>query len=130
MTEPKPGEKTEDRRSYPRAELSVRGVLLADDGHEIEISSINISESGMLIVAREPVEEFTLISAVIRLPGPDNGEEDKEVYCEGIVVRIEYHTPSEFPYRLAVHFYHLESEARAAIRDVVKRKNGAVQHRH
>lgn len=121
MAEPMSDEEIRERRKHLRAKISLNGVLVGEDGREIEISSVNISESGMLIAAREPVEEFTVVSAVLRLPGPDNGEEEVEVYCESVVVRIEYDSGSEFPYRLAVHFSRLDPEVRAAIRDLIKR---------
>lgn len=120
MAAPKAESTFEERRRYPRSEISLNGVIIGDDDREIEITSVNISESGMLIAAKEPLDEFTLISAVMRLPGPDNGREALEVYCEGVVVRIEYDNASEYPYRIAVHFSRLEREARAAVRDIVE----------
>jgi c-di-GMP-binding flagellar brake protein YcgR len=118
-----------ERRRYPRAEISLNGVLVGEGDKEVEITSVNISESGMLIAAKEPLDEFTIVSAVIRLSGPDNGREDVEVYCEGVVVRIEYDNASEYPYRIAVHFSRLDPEARAAIREMVQRAGeGALKH--
>lgn len=128
------GTKTEnrfvERRRYPRAEISLNGVLIAEDKREIEITSVNISESGMLITAREPLEEFTVISTVMRLSGPDNGREGMEVYCEGVVVRIEYDNSSEYPYRIAVHFSRFDSDAREAIRDMVRRAGEEASKSH
>jgi c-di-GMP-binding flagellar brake protein YcgR len=123
MVAPKTEPTFRERRRYPRAEISLNGVIIGDDDREIEITSLNISESGMLIAAKEPLDEFTIISAVMRLPGPDNGREALEVYCEGVVVRIEYDNASEYPYRIAVHFSRLEQEARAAVREIVERKS-------
>lgn len=120
MVAPKTKPTFKERRRYPRAEMSLNGVIIGDDDREIEITSVNISESGMLIAAKEPLDEFTIISAVIRLPGPDNGREALEVYCEGVVVRIESDNASEYPYRIAVHFSRLDHEARAAVREIVE----------
>jgi hypothetical protein len=116
-------QRAEERRRYPRAEISLNGVLVSGGDKEVEIESINISESGMLIGAKEPLDEFTIISAVMRLSGPGNGREDVEVYCEGVVVRIEYDNASEYPYHIAVHFSRLDREARMAIREMVQRTN-------
>jgi len=110
-----------ERRRYPRAEISLNGVIIGGDEREIEIKSLNISESGMFIAAREPLDEFTVISAIMKLPGPDNGREAIEVYCEGVVVRIEYDDANEYPYRMAVHFSRLENEARAVVREIIER---------
>lgn len=120
MVAPKTKPTFKERRRYSRAKISLNGVIIGDDDREIEITSVNISESGMLIAAKEPLDEFTIISAVMRLPGPDNGREALEVYCEGVVVRIEYDNASEYPYRIAVHFSRLEHEARAAVREIVE----------
>jgi c-di-GMP-binding flagellar brake protein YcgR len=130
MARTKTEKRFEERRRYPRAEISLNGVLVGGDNREIEITSVNVSESGMLITAREPLEEFTVISAVMRLPGPDNGREGTEVYCEGVVVRIEYDNASECPYRIAVHFSRLDSDAREAIRDMVRRTGEETSKSH
>ncbi|UCE26256.1 MAG: PilZ domain-containing protein [Candidatus Coatesbacteria bacterium] len=130
MATPKVSRTFQERRRYPRAEISLNGVIIGDDDREIEMKSLNISESGVLIAAREPLDEFTVISAVMRLPGPDNGKEALEVYCEGVVVRIEYDNASDYPYRIAVHFSRLEQEAKAAIREIVERTCEETSKKH
>jgi len=93
-----------ERRKYSRADIRVNATITVD-GQDISVTTKNISRSGMLLDATDPIEEFTVIAVTLELPYL-NGE--IKINCEGVIVRAAMGFESAFPYSLAVHFIDIE----------------------
>ncbi len=89
-----------DRRKYPRANIRVKGTITID-GAPVSVITRNISRTGMLLDASDPISEFTIIGITLELP---NAEETVKVNCEGVIVRVQPGFEPDLPYSLAVHF--------------------------
>jgi c-di-GMP-binding flagellar brake protein YcgR len=93
-----------DRRKYPRVKIRVKGTITVD-GDPVSVITRNISRTGMLLDASDPIGEFTVIGIILELP---DTEETIKVNCEGVIVRVQPGFEPDLPYSLAVHFVETE----------------------
>lgn len=103
-----------ERRKYPRARISYRGVLETANGGKILLRARNISASGIYFNAAGPVEEFTEVRIVVALPAVGSAE-PLAFTCTGVIVRVEKNEDGDWPYSAAVHFTEIDDYHREAI---------------
>jgi diguanylate cyclase (GGDEF)-like protein len=74
----------QDRRSYRRVHAALDGTfcLLAAEYHSL--TTLNVSEGGLLFIAKRELPLGTLVAVSIRMPGYDH-----EINASGRVVRVE-----------------------------------------
>jgi diguanylate cyclase (GGDEF)-like protein len=74
----------QDRRSYRRVHAALDGTfcLLAAEYHPL--TTLNVSEGGVLFIAKRDLPLGSLVAVSIRMPG-----QDREISASGRVVRVE-----------------------------------------
>lgn len=87
----------ENRRSYRRIDASLDGnfCMLAAEYHPL--TTLNVSEGGLLFVARRPLPVGSLIDITLNLPGSDRG-----ITATGRVIRVEERGGGRFEAALRV----------------------------
>ena len=87
----------ENRRSYRRIRASLNGkfCLLAAEYHAL--TTVNVSEGGMLFLVNRRLALGSLIDISVVLPGTD-----REIAASGRVVRVEEKGPGEFEAALRI----------------------------
>ena len=102
-----------ERRVAPR---SKRGIRVVSDSESIIKHIDNISSSGVLCHATQPIPEMTKLEVFLELPAPIN----QRVSAEVLVVRCVAEEPKHDEFKLAILYTKVGEDDLKAIRTYVE----------
>jgi len=120
-----------ERRRFKRMEARLVGGLAQTkrSTEESTLITVNISQSGIYCDTTQYIEPYTIVQVRLVLQrGEGKGKLQREVKCEGIVVRCEKKKGSgKFPYRIAIHFLDILEDDKNFIRELVEEKKEKIE---
>jgi c-di-GMP-binding flagellar brake protein YcgR len=104
--------KKSERRQYPRIEQRLP-VKIAANGYDFITSTQNVSCLGAYCRVEKYIPPFTKIMVKLTLPVKNNGDNNPNVECKGVIVRTEDETKGGF--NIAIFFSEIKDSQRQRI---------------